>query len=105
MAFDWSWIGTVNAWQTVATIAVIIVALFVIARFLIRFWPWLKKVIALFDALAQLPTFITTTDLAVSRTDLAVSRVELGVKGIYERLDGVEGAIVIIQNPPEEKDS
>jgi len=54
---DWTWLERINLFQ----IAVVIVALYVIARLLMRFWPWLRKVIALGDALGQLPTFISET--------------------------------------------
>lgn len=110
---DWNLIGTLNGWQTALTIAVIILALFVVTRFAIRFWPWLKKVIVLFDALGQLPAFIDRTDKAIAdihhethrndgsslkdaqlRTEQAVERIELGVKGLYERADKADAADV-----------
>lgn len=109
--WDWTFMGQVNAWQSIATIAVIIIAVFIIARMAIRFWPWLKKVIALFDALAQLPAFIDRTDEAIKdihhethrndgsslkdaqvRTEEAVERIELGVKGLYDRVDASDRA-------------
>ena len=64
---DWDWTngGNVNAWQSIATIAVTIIALFVIGRLLIKFWPWLKKVIDLSEALAELPAFIVRTDKSI----------------------------------------
>lgn len=103
---DWTLITPVSLWQTIATIAVIIVAFFIIVRLLMRFWPWLRKVMELTAALAQLPAFITRTDQTLREQDEqiaeihketnyngetsmkdAVRRVELGVKGIYDRLD------------------
>ena len=104
--FDWTLFGKINGWQTVATIAVIVIALFIIARFLMRFWPWLKKVIALGDALAQLPAFIDRTDKKIEeihhethhnngsslkdaqvRTEHAVERIELGMKSLHDKVD------------------
>jgi uncharacterized protein YoxC len=112
LGFDWGWAGEVNAWQTLATICVIIVALFVVARFLIRFWPWLKKLIRGVDAVIALPDFMEkTTEGMTSQTkkldDIhhevhynngtsvkdAMARVELGVKGIYHRIDALEEAV------------
>lgn len=109
--WDWTFMGTVNAWQIIATIAVIIIAIFIIARMAIRFWPWLRKVMALFDALGQLPAFIARTDTAIKdihhethrndgsslkdaqvRTEEAVERIELGVKGLYDRADASDRA-------------
>lgn len=97
--FDWTHFGQINGWQTIATIAVIVIALFLIARFLMRFWPWLKKVIALGDALAQLPAFIDRTDVAIadihhevkynngSSVKDAIRRVETGVASLHKKVD------------------
>lgn len=96
---DWTLITTVNGWQSLATISIAIVALFVVTRFLIKFWPWLKKVIALFDALGQLPAFIQRTDNAIadihhevkynngSSVKDAVGRVEIGVRALHAKVD------------------
>lgn len=120
--FDWNQFGAVNAWQSIATIAVVIIALFIITRLLIKFWPWLKKVIALFDALGQLPEFITRTDKAIIgihkettrnggsslkdaqvRTEEAVERIELGVKGLYDRADEQLRQDLEMTKPPTRK--
>ena len=104
-AIDWTFLARYNLFQ----VAVVIVALFVIARLLMRFWPWLRKVMDLTSALAQLPAFIKRTDLTLAAQDTkiadihhevhynngssvkdAVNRVELGVKGIYDRLDAAD---------------
>ena len=104
---DWTWLAGINLLQ----VAIVIVALWVIFRLLLRFWPWLKKVITLFDALGQLPEFITRTDKAIIgihkettrnggstlkdaqvRTEEAVERIELGVKGLYDRADAADRA-------------
>lgn len=118
---DWTFMGTVSAWQTVVTISVLIVALFVITQFLIRFWPWLSKIIALFDALGQLPAFIQRTDNAIAdiyhevkynngssvkdaqrRTEDAVARIELGVKGLYDRADKSDAADIELRREMED---
>ena len=110
--FDWTAPGAVNVWQSVATISALIAGLYVLTRFLIRFWPWLKKVIAFFDALAQLPVFMVDTNKTMAEQNAkladihhevhynngtsvkdAMDRVELGVKGIYHRLDGLEESV------------
>jgi len=110
--FDWAWAWQVNPVQTLATICAIIAGLYVLTRFLIRFWPWLKKVIAFFDALAQLPVFMVDTNKTMAEQNVkladihhevhynngtsvkdSMERVELGVKGIYHRLDGLEDSV------------
>lgn len=73
---DWNLIGTLNGWQTILTIAVIIIALFILIRFAIRFWPWLRKVVALFEALGQLPVFITTTNATLARQDATLLEIK-----------------------------
>ena len=104
---DWTWLAGINLLQ----VAIVIVALWVIFRLFLRFWPTLKKTIALFDALGQLPEFITRTDKAIFciqkemtrnsgstlkdaqvRTEEAVERIELGVKGLYDRADAADRA-------------
>ena len=110
--FDWAWAWQVNPVQTLATICAIIAGLYVLTRFLIRFWPWLKKVIRFFDALAELPVFMVDTNKTMAEQNVkladihhevhynngtsvkdAMDRVELGVKGIYHRLDGLEDSV------------
>ncbi|WP_104137207.1 hypothetical protein [Cryobacterium sp. Y62] len=102
---DWTWLAGINLLQ----VAIVIVAIWVIFRLLLRFWPTLKKTIALFDALGQLPAFITRTDESIIgikkettrnggstlkdaqvRTEEAVERIELGVKGLYDRADAAD---------------
>lgn len=88
---DWTWLAQINLFQ----IAVVIVALFVIARLLIRFWPWLKKVIVLFDALGQLPAFIARTDAAIMTIKHEVeynngSSVKDGVQRVEDKLGQVQ---------------
>ena len=104
---DWTWLASINLLQ----VAIVIVAIWVTFRLLIRFWPWLKRAIALFDALGQLPEFITRTDKAIDgihhethhnggsslkdaqvRTEEAVERIELGIKGLYDRADAADRA-------------
>jgi len=69
---DWSWLEAINLLQ----VAVVIVALYVITRLVMRFWPWLRKVMELTAALAQLPSFI-------ERTDLTLRGQEAAIKSIY----------------------
>lgn len=100
--WDWTFMGKVNAWQSVATIAVIIIALFVLTSMAMRFWPWLKKIIALVDSLGQLPAFIIRTDAAIadihhevkynngSSVKDAIARVELGVRSLHDIVDPAE---------------
>jgi hypothetical protein len=95
---DWTFLETINLLQ----VAIVIVALYVIARMLMRFWPWLRKVMELTAALAQLPDFIERTDLTLRGQDTAiksiyhethqnngsslkdaVGRVEKGVAGLH----------------------
>lgn len=98
---DWpTWLASINLFQ----VAVVIIALWLIVRLLVKFWPWLRKVMALTSALAQLPDFIERTDKRIaeihhevhynngSSVKDAVERVELGVKGLYERMDDAEAA-------------
>lgn len=104
---DWTFLAKINLWQ----VAIVIVALYVVIHLLMRFWPWLRKAIALTDALGQLPSFITRTDESIRgihkeitrnhgsslkdaqiRTENAVERIELGVKGLYERADAADAA-------------
>ena len=68
---DWAWLEGINLLQ----VAVVIVALYVIARLLMRFWPWLRKGMELTAALAQLPDFIERTDLALQSQDLAIKAI------------------------------
>jgi len=110
--FDWTALGAVSGIQTLATICAIAAGLYVITRFLIRFWPWLKKVIRFFDALAELPVFMVSTNKTMAEQNArladihhevhynngtsvkdSMERVELGVKGIYHRLDGLEESV------------
>ena len=102
---DWTFLAKINLWQ----IAIVIVALFVLTRLLMRFWPWLKKVIFVTDSIGrlvsmstvieQLPAFIERTDTAIadirhevkfnngSSVKDAIGRVERGVKGLHEKVD------------------
>ncbi|MFD4111630.1 hypothetical protein ACFWWU_36565 [Streptomyces sp. NPDC058650] len=60
---DWpTWLGAINLFH----VAVVIVALYVVVRLLVRFWPGLKRTIALVEALGALPTFIERTDASIA---------------------------------------
>lgn len=104
--WDWTVLGTVNAWQTIATIAVIVVAVWIIVRFLIKFWPGLQLAINFVNALGKLPDFMDRTDKAVARiqheveynngssvkdaigrAEGAIGRVEEGVAGLHRKYD------------------
>lgn len=93
---DWpTWLASINLLQ----IAVVICALYVIGRLLMRFWPWLRKAMLLIDSLGALPAYMERTDKQIAEihhetaynneTSMkdAVRRVELGVKGLYDRVD------------------
>lgn len=99
---DWTFLASINLWQ----VAIIVVAIYVLARVLIQFWPWLKKVIGLTDALGELPEFIVAMRQFRDRTDTAIAdirhevkfnngssvkdaigRVERGVAGLHEKVD------------------
>lgn len=54
LPIDWTVLAGINLFQ----IAVAICALWIVGRLLMRFWPWLRKVMALTSALALLPTLI-----------------------------------------------
>ena len=109
---DWTWLAGINLLQ----VAIVIVALWVIFRLLLRFWPTLKKTIALFDALGQLPEFIIRTDKAIVgihkeltrnggsslkdsqvRTEGTVDRIEEGMKGLHSRADAFDRSEVEIR--------
>ena len=112
---DWSWFTPVSVWQTVVTISILVVAIYVITRMLMRFWPRLRKVITLFDALGELPRFMVevqkfmptvllymtdnnkamdevhrelTTNNGTSLND-AVRRVEISVEEVRSGVDGL----------------
>lgn len=97
---DWTFLAQINLWQ----VAVVIVALYILGRLLVKFWPWLKRVTALVDALGQLPAFITRTDEAVedirhevkynngSSVKDAIGRVEEGVQGLHQKYDELAAA-------------
>ena len=80
-SIDWSWLEAINLLQ----VAVAIVALYVIGRVLIRFWPSLRKAMALTEALGQLPDFI-------ERTDLTLRGQEQAVKSIYHETHDNNGS-------------
>lgn len=96
---DWpTWLASINLLQ----ISIVVLAVGLIIRFLVKFWPWLRKLIRLIDSLGQLPDFITRTDSTIaeihhevnynngSSVKDAVERVELGVKGLYDRMDAAD---------------
>ena len=118
--FDWTTIGAVSWVQTLATICALIAGLYVSTRFLIRFWPWLKKVIAFVEALGKLPFFMAETNTTMAQQSKAlaeihhevnynngssvkdaITRVELGVKGIYHRLDSLEESVEVLHETDE----
>ena len=68
---DWTFLEAINLLQ----VAIVIVALYVIARLLMRFWPWLRKVMELTAAIAQLPDFIERTDLTLRSQDAALKSI------------------------------
>jgi hypothetical protein len=102
---DFSWLGQINLWQ----VAVFIIALYIIFRLLVKFWPWLRKLMTLTQALADLPAFIARTDSTLSAQDVkiddihhevqynngssvkdAIKRVEEGVAGLYTHVNEID---------------
>lgn len=67
---DWRFLQEVNLWQ----VLIAFIALYIVVRILIRFWPALKTAIALIEALGGLPTFMaeTKTTLDTQSDTLAV---------------------------------
>ena len=57
-AIDWTFLAGINLLQ----VAIVILALYVTVKLLVRFWPWLRKVMNFTAALSQLPAFILRTD-------------------------------------------
>ena len=100
---DWpTWLGSINLFH----VAIVLTACWVLFRLLVRFWPWLKKVIALTEALGALPSFIERTDASIHslrrqiendhdtnlRDELTealdtTKRLERGVAGLYTKVD------------------
>ena len=78
---DWTFLEAINLLQ----VAIVIVALYVIARLLMRFWPWLRKVMDLTAAIGQLPDFI-------ERTDLTLQSQEMAIKSIYHETHKNDGS-------------
>lgn len=54
-------------------------ALVLVIRLLVRLWPWLRRVVALIEALGTLPGFM-------ERTDASVRRLRRQVEDDHERL-------------------
>lgn len=106
---DWTFLERINLFQ----VAVFIVAIWVVFRLLMRFWPFLRKVMDFTSTLGKLAEFMVRTDNTLAdqdvkiesihhethhnngsslkdaqkRTEEAVERIELGVKGLYDRVD------------------
>ncbi len=54
---DWTFLAEISLWQ----VAIVVIAAWVVFRLLVQFWPWLKRVIALVEALGQLPVLVRQT--------------------------------------------
>jgi len=101
---DWSWLASINLLQ----VAIIIIALYVIVRLLVKFWPWLRKFMRLVDALGALPQYMERTDRRIeeihhearynNETSMkdAVRRTEMGVRSLSDRMDvaGFPAAVI-----------
>jgi len=95
LGVDWSWLAKINLLQ----VAVVVIALWVIGKLLVKFWPWLRKVMRLVDSLGGLPQYMERTDRRIeeihhearynNETSMkdAVRRTELGVKSLSDRMD------------------
>jgi hypothetical protein len=97
---DLTWMQDISLWQ----LALVGIFLILIGRLLFRFWPWLRRLVALVDALTKLPEFITKTTKAIdeihhevhynngSSVKDAVARVEEGVAGLYAEVKNLDRA-------------
>jgi uncharacterized membrane protein YcjF (UPF0283 family) len=77
---DWSWLESINLFQ----IAVVIVAIYVVVRLLVRFWPWLRKVMDFTSALSQLATFIVRTDQTLADQNVMIERLRKQVENDHD---------------------
>lgn len=92
---DWTWLREVSLWQ----LALVIVAVWIILRGLVKLWPGLRNTIRLIDAVGELPAFMSRTERTLGEVHHevhynngtsvkdAITRVERGVAGLYQRAD------------------
>lgn len=102
---DWSFLAQINLWQ----VAVVILAMYVLGRVLVKFWPWLKRLTQLVDSLAQLPAFITRTDEAIedirhevkynngSSVKDGIRRLEESSKSLHTKYDDLARALAVVE--------
>ena len=105
IAVDWTFLESISLFQ----IAVVILAMWVVFKLLLRFWPFLRKVMDFTSTLSKLAPFMERTDATLAAQDKkiadihhelsynnetsvkdALRRVELGVKGLYDRADAAD---------------
>lgn len=77
---DWfaavaGWLASIDLLQLTLVVAASVLVL----RLLVRLWPWLRRVVALVEALGTLPSFM-------ERTDASVRRLRHQVEDDHERL-------------------
>lgn len=76
------WLAAVADWLEgidLLQLALGVAALVLVIRLLVRLWPWLRRVVALVEALGTLPGFM-------ERTDASVRRLRRQVEDDHERL-------------------
>jgi len=74
---DWTFLMGINLFQ----VAVVCVFLWVICRLLMRFWPWLRKVMNFTNALAKLPDFIVRVDDTLQKQDKKIDEIHTSLTG------------------------
>lgn len=77
---DWfaavaGWLASIDLLQLTLVVAASVLVL----RLLVQLWPWLRRVVALVEALGTLPSFM-------ERTDASVRRLRHQVEDDHERL-------------------
>jgi biopolymer transport protein ExbB/TolQ len=87
---DWTWLASINVWQ----VAIVIVAIYVVIRLLVRFWPWLRKVMDYTAALGQLPDFITRTDNTLAAQNLALVEQNKKIAEIHHETHRNDGSSI-----------
>jgi hypothetical protein len=88
---DFTWLAEISLWQ----VAVVIVAIYIIFRLLIKFWPWLRKVMALTQALVDLPGFIVRTDKTLDEQNKKIDEIHHEVH--FNDGSSMKDAVVLVQ--------
>lgn len=86
MTPDWDaiggWFESINLLQIILGIA----AVTAIVTAIVKAWPWLKKVVRLVDALADLPDFIVTTKDFIVTTKDFITRADQRIDEIHHEV-------------------